>query len=70
MDKAFTTNDSSVWMSPSSFEAWTARNENETFEGIPDMVPVNELNERPIGRDPERMENDRLSPWHDGVVMK
>ena len=30
--------------------------------GIPDMVPVNELNDRPIGRDPERIENDRSSP--------
>ena len=30
--------------------------------GVPDMIPVDEWNDRPIGRDPERMENDRSSP--------
>ena len=24
--------------------------------GVPEMIPVDELNDRPIGRDPERME--------------
>ena len=30
--------------------------------GVPDMIPVDGWIERPIGRDPERMENDRSSP--------
>ena len=30
--------------------------------GVPDMIPVDESIERPIGSDPERMENDRSSP--------
>ena len=29
---------------------------------IPEMTPVDESIERPLGRDPERMENDRSSP--------
>ena len=38
--------------------------------GVPDMIPVDEWNDRPIGRDPEIMENDRLSPSQGRVVMK
>ena len=30
--------------------------------GVPDMIPVDEWNDRPIGRDPDIMENDRSSP--------
>ena len=30
--------------------------------GVPDMIPVDESNDRPIGRDPDIMENDRSSP--------
>ena len=36
---------------------------DDTFwEGIPDMIPVVELRDRPIGRDPEMIENDSWSP--------
>ena len=38
--------------------------------GVPDMIPVDEWNDRPIGRDPEIMENDRSSPSQVGLVMK
>ena len=38
--------------------------------GVPDMIPVDEWNDRPIGRDPEIMENDRSSPSQVGVVLK
>ena len=34
------------------------------------MIPVDEWNDRPIGRDPEIMENDRSSPSHVGLMMK
>ena len=30
--------------------------------GVPDMIPVDESRFNPLGRDPERMENDRSSP--------
>ena len=32
------------------------------WEGVPDMIPVVELRDRPIGRDPEMIENDSSSP--------
>ena len=38
--------------------------------GVPDMIPVDELIDRPTGRDPEIMENDRSSPSQVGVVLK
>ena len=38
--------------------------------GVPDMIPVDELIDRPIGRDPEIMENDRSSPSQGRVVTK
>ena len=36
--------------------------------GVPDMIPVDEWNDRPIGRDPEIMENDRSSPLTIGLI--
>ena len=38
--------------------------------GVPDMIPDDELIDRPIGRDPEIMENDRSSPSQVGLMMK
>ena len=32
------------------------------WEGIPEMIPVVELRDRPVGRDPEMIENDSSSP--------
>ena len=39
-------------------------------KGIPDIRPFIWLMDRPIGRDPEIMENDRSSPSQVGVVLK
>ena len=36
--------------------------------GVPDMIPVDEWNNRPIGRDPDIMENDRSSPLTIGEI--
>ena len=36
--------------------------------GVPDMIPVDEWNDRPIGRDPDIMENDRSSPLTIGEI--
>ena len=30
--------------------------------GVPDMIPIDEWRERPGGRDPEIIENERSSP--------
>ena len=32
------------------------------------MTPVDGLSESPTGRDPEEIENDRLSPLTEGVI--
>ena len=36
--------------------------DNTDWEGDPEMIPVVELRDRPIGRDPEMIENDSSSP--------
>ena len=36
--------------------------DDTVWEGIPEMIPVVELRDRPIGRDPEMIENDNSSP--------
>ena len=38
------------------------------WEGVPDMIPVVELRDRPIGRDPEMIENDSSSPLTIGMI--
>ena len=38
------------------------------WEGVPDMIPVEGLRERPIGRDPEMIENDSSSPLIEGLI--
>ena len=40
------------------------------WEGVPDIIPFVEFIDRPIGRDPEIMENDRSSPSQVGLMMK
>ena len=45
------------------FEALIVINWDDTvWEGIPEMIPVVELRDRPVGRDPEMIENDSSSP--------
>ena len=36
--------------------------DNTDWEGVPDMIPVVELRDRPIGRNPDEIENERSSP--------
>ena len=38
------------------------------WEGIPDMIPVDELRDRPIGRDPDMIENESWSLMTVGVI--
>ena len=38
------------------------------WEGIPDMIPVDELRDRPIGRDPDMIENESWSPLTVGEI--
>ena len=38
------------------------------WEGIPEMIPVDELRDRPIGRDPDVIENDSSSPSTVGMI--
>ena len=42
--------------------------DNTDWEGDPEMIPVVELRDRPIGRDPDMIENDRSSPLIEGVI--
>ena len=36
--------------------------------GVPDMIPVDEWNDRPIGRDPDVIANEGSSPLIEGVI--
>ena len=36
--------------------------DNTDWEGDPEMIPVVELRDRPIGRDPDMIENESWSP--------
>ena len=38
------------------------------WEGVPDIIPVEGLKDRPIGRDPEEIENDKSSPSTEGEI--
>ena len=42
-------------MNESWLEAWMVTSQWEGVNGIPEIVPVSELRERPWGRDPEMM---------------
>ncbi len=37
-------------------------------EGTPDITPVEGLRDKPGGRDPDEVENERLSPLIEGVA--
>ena len=51
------------------FEALIVINwEESNWEGDPEMIPVVELRDRPIGRDPDEIENETSSPSTVGVV--
>ena len=38
------------------------------WEGVPDIIPVVELRDRPIGRDPDMIENESSSPSTVGEI--
>ena len=42
--------------------------DDTNWEGIPYIIPVVELRDRPIGRDPEMIENDSSSPLTVGTI--
>ena len=42
--------------------------DNTDWEGDPELIPVVELRDRPIGKDPEMIENDSSSPSTEGVI--
>ena len=38
------------------------------WEGVPEIIPVDELSDRPIGRDPDMIENNSSSPLIEGMI--
>ena len=42
--------------------------EESNWEGDPEMIPVDELRDRPIGSDPDVIENDSSSPLTVGMI--
>ena len=38
------------------------------WEGVPDIIPVDEMRDRPIGRDPDVIENESSSPLTVGMI--
>ena len=38
------------------------------WEGEPDIIPVDELRDRPKGRDPDMIENNSSSPLIEGMI--
>ena len=38
------------------------------WEGIPDIIPVVELRDKPVGRDPDMIENESWSPSTVGEI--
>ena len=38
------------------------------WEGVPDIIPVEGLSDRSIGRDPDMIENESWSPLTEGVI--
>ena len=57
------------WVDPTWLDAWMVMFVRWMEDrGVPDMIPVDEWNDRPIGRDPDIMENDRSSPSQVGLM--
>ena len=69
VDRALTVKDSWVWMNPSWLEARMMTTvDGNVDEGIPEMIPVVELRERPGGRVPEVIMNRGFSPEMIGEI--
>ena len=51
------------WIDPTWLDAWMVMFVRGMEDrGVPDMIPVDELIDRPIGRDPDETENESWSP--------
>ena len=69
IDRVFILKESWVWRDPIPFDASTVRSVLlMVAEGIPEMIPEDELRDRPGGRDPEMIENEISSPLTEGVI--
>ena len=68
-DRAFTLKDNWVWVHPIRLQTSTVRDvDSIAVEGVPDIIPFEGLKDRPIGRDPEVIENDKSSPSTVGEI--
>ena len=63
VDRTFTRKDNWVWIKLILLETSIVRCVIlNIVEGVPDMIPEDELSDRPIGRDPDEIENESSSP--------
>ena len=42
--------------------------DNTDWEGMPEIVPIDELRDSPVGRDPDMIENESWSPLTVGEI--
>ena len=57
------------WVDPTWLDAWMVMLVRGIEDrGVPDMIPVDEWNDRPIGRDPDETENESWSPSTVGMI--
>ena len=57
------------WVDPTWLDAWMVMFVRGMEDrGVPDMIPVDESNDRPIGRDPVMIENESWSPLTEGMI--
>ena len=53
-----------TWLNALIVTGW----DDTDWEGVPDIIPFEGLKDRPIGRDPEVIENDKSSPSTVGEI--
>ena len=57
------------WVDPTWLDAWMVMFVRGIEDrGVPDMIPEDELSDRPIGRDPDEIVNERPSPLIEGMI--
>ena len=57
------------WVDPTWLDAWMVIFVRGIEDrGVPDMIPIDELIDRPIGRDPDETENESWSPSTVGMI--
>jgi len=56
------------WVDPTWLDAWMVFVRGMEDRGVPDMIPIDELIDRPIGRDPDETENESWSPSTVGMI--